>query len=110
MKPLSFLFKNLRKKPKKIGLALGGGAARGFAHLGVIQGLRDHNIPIDYLGGTSAGSIVGGFIAAGVPIEQIVALIPKLRWKDFARIKFSRKSFINLSLTGKQIPKSYKII
>ena len=95
MKPLSFLFKNLKKKPKKIGLALGGGAARGFAHLGVVQGLRKHNIPIDYLGGTSAGSIVGGFIAAGVPIEQLIAVIPKLRWKDFAKLRFSRKALFS---------------
>jgi NTE family protein len=43
-----------------IGLALSGGAARGLAHVGVIRALQEHKIPIDYVAGTSAGSIVGG--------------------------------------------------
>ncbi len=54
-----------------IALALGGGGARGGAHLGVLKVLRDNNIPIDYIVGNSMGAIVGGFYAAGVPIEDI---------------------------------------
>ena len=41
-------------KQKKIGLALSGGGARGFAHVGVLKVLAEHNIPIDYISGTSA--------------------------------------------------------
>jgi len=44
---------------KRVGLALGGGAVRGFAHLGVIQVLLRENIPINYVAGTSVGSLIG---------------------------------------------------
>ena len=47
--------------PKKIGLALGGGGARGWAHIGALRALEDHNIPIDCLAGTSIGALVGAF-------------------------------------------------
>ena len=50
---------------KKIGLALSGGAARGFAHLGVMKVFAEHNIPIDYVAGTSAGSFAGAANTSG---------------------------------------------
>ena len=56
-------------KQKKIGLALSGGGARGFAHVGVLKVLAEHNIPIDYISGTSAGSFVGGALACGLDID-----------------------------------------
>jgi NTE family protein len=49
-----------------IGLALSGGAARGIAHVGVLRALSDNNIPVDYIAGTSAGSLVGGAFASGM--------------------------------------------
>lgn len=52
-------------KPVKIGLALGGGAARGFAHIGVIKALESQGVVIDVIVGTSAGSVVGAMYAAG---------------------------------------------
>ncbi len=51
--------------PPKIGLALGGGAARGFAHIGVIKALEAHGIAPDIVVGTSAGSLVGALYASG---------------------------------------------
>lgn len=51
--------------PPRIGLALGGGAARGFAHIGVIQVLEESGIPVDLVAGTSAGSLVAALYAAG---------------------------------------------
>lgn len=51
--------------PPKIALVLGGGAAKGFAHVGVIKSLEAHGIPIDIIVGTSAGSVVGALYAAG---------------------------------------------
>ena len=74
----------------KIGLALSGGAARGMAHAGVLRALLEHNIPIDYLAGTSAGSIVGGAFAAGMPLEQIAEFGRKMRWRDVGRVTVSR--------------------
>lgn len=52
-------------KPPRLGLALGGGAARGFAHIGVIQVLEAAGIPVDLVVGTSAGSLVAALYAAG---------------------------------------------
>ncbi len=59
---------------KKIGIALSGGGARGFAHVGVLKVLAEHNIPIDMIAGTSAGSIVGGALAAGMSVDEITTL------------------------------------
>jgi NTE family protein len=54
----------LEKKRKKVGLALGGGGAKGLAHIGVIKVLEKYGIPIDYIAGTSMGAFVGGWYAA----------------------------------------------
>ena len=56
----------------QIGLALGGGAARGMAHLGVLKALEQHGIYVDMLAGTSAGAMTGTFYAAGLDPEYIV--------------------------------------
>ena len=74
----------------KIGLALSGGAARGMAHVGVLRALAENNIPIDCIAGTSAGSIVAGAYAAGMPIEEIAEFGRKLRWRDIGRVTMSR--------------------
>src|SRR4030043_54453 len=55
---------NAVKKQKKVGLALSGGAARGFAHVGVLDVLQREGIPIDMIAGTSAGAIIGAVYAA----------------------------------------------
>src|SRR4029077_16439712 len=56
----------------QIGLALGGGAARGMAHLGVLKALEQHGIYIDMLAGTSAGALTGTVYAAGFDLDYIV--------------------------------------
>lgn len=73
-----------------IALALSGGAARGIAHVGVLRALVEHKIPIDYVAGTSAGSIVGGAWAAGMELDEIEALSINLRWRDVGRVTMSR--------------------
>ena len=73
-----------------IGLALSGGAARGMAHVGVLRALLENDIPIDFIAGTSAGSIVGGAFAAGMPVEEIAQLSRDLRWRDIGRVTVSR--------------------
>jgi len=73
-----------------IGLALSGGAARGIAHVGVLLALAEHKIPIDFVGGTSAGALVGGAFASGMPLSEIEGLGLKLRWKDIGRVTMSR--------------------
>lgn len=59
------------RKPKKIGLALGGGGARGLAHIGVMKVLEKEKIIPDIIVGTSIGSIVGGAFASGMKIEEL---------------------------------------
>jgi len=69
----------------KIGLALGGGGARSLAHIGVIKVLVKNKIPIDFIAGTSAGSLVGGLFAATGDIESIEKLALELNYKDFIK-------------------------
>ena len=73
-----------------IGLALSGGAARGLAHVGVLRALLEQQIPIDYVAGSSAGSIVGGALAAGMTIDEIEALGRSLRWRHIGRLTMAR--------------------
>lgn len=73
-----------------IGLALSGGAARGIAHVGVLRALIENNIQIDCIAGTSAGSLVGGAMATGMPLDQIEELGRKMRWRDIGRMTMSR--------------------
>ena len=64
----------------RIGLALGGGSARGFAHIGVLQWFEEHRIPVDIVGGTSIGGLVGGTFAVGMSPREIQALVNSLDW------------------------------
>lgn len=64
----------------KVGLVLSGGGAKGFAHVGVLKVLEEYNIPVDYIGGTSIGSIVGGMYSVGYNSKQIEDLILKQDW------------------------------
>jgi NTE family protein len=74
----------------RIALALGGGAARGIAHVGVLRAFVEHEIPVDFVAGTSAGSIVAGAFAAGMSIPEIDDLGRKMRWRDVGRMTMSR--------------------
>ena len=66
----------------KVGLVLSGGGAKGFAHVGVLKVLEEYNIPIDYIGGTSIGSIVGGLYAVGYTADQLEDMILSQNWED----------------------------
>jgi NTE family protein len=64
----------------RIGLALSGGGARGFAHVGVLQVLEELRIPVDYVAGTSMGAIVGGLYAAGLSPDELGTLVIDVDW------------------------------
>ena len=64
----------------RIGLALGGGAARGLAHIGVMQWLDEHRIPVDLVGGTSMGGVMGGGFASGMTVGELRALVEQTDW------------------------------
>ena len=59
----------------RLGLALGGGAARGIAHIGLLRWFEEHRIPIDYLAGTSMGGLIGGAYASGLSPAQIESMM-----------------------------------
>ena len=73
-----------------IGLALGGGFARGFAHLGVLQVLEQNHIPIACIAGTSVGSILGAAYASGAPLARIIATCRTLKFRDIGSWQVSR--------------------
>jgi NTE family protein len=73
-----------------VGLALGGGFARGFAHLGVLQVFEQNQIPVSHIAGTSVGSILGAAYASGAPLARIVETCRTLRFRDIARWRVSR--------------------
>ncbi|HQU92672.1 MAG TPA: patatin-like phospholipase family protein [Pyrinomonadaceae bacterium] len=86
---------------KKIGLALSGGGARGFAHVGVLKALVENDIPIDLIAGTSAGSFVGGAFAAGLSVDEIVEVGKKITWFGVAGFSYSPKGFLsNAAMKG----------
>lgn len=66
----------------RIGLALSGGGARGSAHLGVLRVLEEMRIPVDYIAGTSMGSIVGGLYASGMSVDEIEQALVDIQWED----------------------------
>ena len=73
----------------RIGLALSGGAARGIAHVGVLRALEENQIPIDAIVGASAGALIGGCYATGLPIERIEQMASTFRWRHTSRLSFS---------------------
>ena len=65
-----------------IGLALGGGGARGFAHVGVLKYLEEYRIPYHRIAGTSMGSIAGGMAATGLDPDEIARIVQDIDWDD----------------------------
>lgn len=75
-----------RRKPK-IGVAFGGGGARGFSHLGVIKAFEEFGLKFDYVCGTSVGSLVGALYANGMNYDQMYNIAKKLKTKDIKKNK-----------------------
>lgn len=86
----------------RIGLALGGGGSRGAAHVGVLKVLKEENIPIDLVAGTSIGSVVGGYYAAGTSIDEIEQLFKNGRFtKEFTPMPYLRVATEPLELAAR---------
>jgi len=82
-----------RGRPR-LGLALSGGAARGMAHIGVLQAVCEAGIEFDYLAGTSAGSIMVTLLAAGVAPEKMAEAAHGMRWRHCVRLTVSRYAML----------------
>lgn len=70
----------------RLGLALGSGAARGLAHIGVLKVLEEACIPVDIISGTSMGAFIGAMYAAGVPVTQMEQVALEIDWRSMARL------------------------
>jgi NTE family protein len=91
-----------------VGLALGGGFARGFAHLGVLQVLEQNQIPISHIAGTSVGSILGAAYASGAPLSRIIATCRTLRFRDIARWRVSRLGLASNNRLGDLVERVFE--
>ncbi len=96
----------------KIGVALGSGGARGFAHIGVLKVLKEANIPVDMIAGSSMGALVASLYASGQDMEQLYKLSRVFKRKYFLDFIFPKmglisgkkiKSFIQVFTHGKNI-------
>ncbi|HHV73438.1 MAG TPA: patatin family protein [Thermoanaerobacterium sp.] len=86
----------------RVGLILGGGAARGYAHIGVLKKLEEENIPIDFIIGTSIGALIGAIYASGNDLEKII--------KDVRDINFLKLiKMLDLNIPQKGFIKGDKI-
>ena len=74
----------------RVGLALGGGFARGIAHIGVLRVFNEESIPIDFIAGTSVGALIGAAYASGTSLEEMEVQGFATRFKDFGRWTLSR--------------------
>ncbi|MDV5170863.1 patatin-like phospholipase family protein [Photobacterium rosenbergii] len=79
---VSFSSSVLAEERPKVGVVLGGGGAKGAAHIGVLKALEDLQIPVDYIAGTSMGAYVGGLYAAGMSADEIEALLTSVDWEQ----------------------------
>jgi NTE family protein len=84
-----FAYRRPEERPV-IGVALGGGFARGIAHIGVLRVLEENEIPIDLLAGTSVGALVGAAYAAGTTLEELERQGMLTHFRDFGRWTISR--------------------
>ncbi|ANB55758.1 patatin-like phospholipase family protein [Anoxybacillus sp. B7M1] len=96
----------------RIGLALGSGGARGFAHLGIIKVLEEERIPIHYIAGSSMGALVAALYASGLGVERLYKLAKAFRRNDYIDVTIPKmgliagkriKEFIWLVTKGKKI-------
>jgi NTE family protein len=107
------------QRPMRIGLALGGGAARGFAHIGVIKALEARNLKVDLLAGTSAGSVIAALSASGmngIAINRLALSMDEASISDWATPFRTRgllqgvalQNYLNKTLDNRPIEKMAK--
>ncbi|MFN0112232.1 MAG: patatin-like phospholipase family protein [Blastocatellia bacterium] len=92
-----------------VGVALGGGMARGCAHVGVLRELERHQIPIDLVVGTSVGSLIGGAYATGLSPDEIEKLATTISWSDLGRPTVSLMGFYNSERTEDYVRNNFPV-
>ena len=79
---ISKLYSEKDRQRLKVGLVFSGGGARGITQIGVLRGFEKYNIPIDLIVGTSIGSVIGGFYAAGLSVDQVEESFKRINWEE----------------------------
>ncbi len=79
----------------RLGLALGGGAARCLAHIGVLQVLQENQVPVHLIAGTSGGALVGALYAAGLDLKWIEELAVRINWRHLVRLNLRRDGLLD---------------
>ena len=77
----------------RLGIALGGGFARGIAHIGVLKVLEEEKIPVSFVAGTSVGALIGAIYCSGLSGSDLEQVARRVRFRDFARWTLSRFGF-----------------
>ena len=95
----------MKDNPQILGLALGGGAFRGTAHLGVLKALEEEGLRPGFLCGTSAGAMAAAFYAFGMPPEEIRNVARNLRWLKATNFTFSKLGLLSNNEIGKFVEK-----
>jgi len=90
------------------GLVLSGGAARGFAHLGVFKALREKNIRAEIVSGVSAGAIAGAFYCDGFEPEEVLELFNNSRIFRFVKLEINKQGLLNISGLRKVLKKNLR--
>jgi NTE family protein len=85
----------LQPRRLTLGVALGGGFARGIAHIGALKVLEEENIPVDFVAGTSVGAIIGAAYCGGMTAAELEKMACAVRLRDFGRLTLSRCGFYN---------------
>jgi len=96
------------KKKKKIGIALSGGAARAFSHIGVLKVLEELGVDIAAVSGASMGSVIGAFYCSGITLEEIEAYVRSMDWKSFllfSNLSLSKTGIINWRRVEEELKK-----
>ena len=92
-----------KKRFQNPGLALGGGAALGAAHVGVLKALKEKEIKPGYLSGTSIGAFVASHVAFGTPVHELEEIAKELDWLDISGFKPSKMGLLSNERLGKVI-------
>ncbi len=93
----------------RIGLALGGGFARGLAHVGILKVFEEERIPIDFIAGTSVGAMIGAIYCSGVSAKEMEEIAGLVRFRDFARWTVSRYGFASNDRMTAMLSKLLKV-
>jgi len=96
------------KRPK-IGLAFGGGFARGLAHIGALKVFEEEKLPIDFIAGTSVGSVIGALYCSGISAKELEEIAAIIRFKDIGRYTISRFGFVSNDRLASLLNKILKV-